>query len=125
MAWLRPAAALAALYAALGVALAALAAHVSGGGSLATAATILLAEAPLLLAGAAAVQAGLIGGWLVGVGLGAGAFGAALFAADLAARVFLGERLFAQAAPSGGSLLILGWLMVAVGTLAFRPGGDD
>lgn len=125
MTWLRPAAALAALYAALGVALAAAAAHVPGGGLLGTAATILLAEAPLLLAGAAAVKARLIGGWLTGVGLGAGAAGAALFAGDLAARVFVGERLFPQAAPTGGALLIAGWVMVALGTVAFRPGGDD
>ncbi|MBP0575181.1 hypothetical protein J8J27_31160, partial [Mycobacterium tuberculosis] len=85
---------------------------------LGTAATILLAEAPLLLAGAAAMQARLTGGWFAGVGLGAGAGGALLFGADLAARVFLGDRLFPQAAPTGGSLLILGWVMVALGTLA-------
>lgn len=125
MTWLRSAAALAALYAAFGVALAAAGAHVPGGTFLSTAATILLAEAPLLLAGAAAVKARLIGGWPVGVGLAAGAAGAALFSADLAARVFLGDRLFPQAAPTGGALLIAGWVMVALGTVAFRPGGDD
>jgi uncharacterized membrane protein YgdD (TMEM256/DUF423 family) len=121
---LRSAAALAALLAGLGVALAAAGAHVPGGGLLATAATILLAEAPLLLAGAAAVKARLIGGRIVGVGLAAGALGALLFAGDLTARVFLGDRLFPQAAPSGGTLMILGWLAVALGSLAYRPGGE-
>lgn len=122
---LRLAAALAALLAALGVALAAAGAHVPGGALLGTAATILLAEAPLLLAGAAAMKAGLIGGWFVGVGLAASAVGAVLFAGDLSARVFLADRLFPQAAPLSGSLMIFGWVMVALGSLAPRRSGDD
>ena len=37
------------------------------------------------------------------------AVGLALFAGDLTSRVMLGDRLFSMAAPTGGSLMILGW----------------
>lgn len=48
--------------------------------------------------------------------------GALLFSADLAARHFLGSGLFPLSAPLGGSLMILGWSLVAVaGPFARRP----
>ena len=37
-------------------------------------------------------------------------FGAALFSADVALLALRGARLFPMAAPSGGTLMILGWL---------------
>ena len=46
--------------------------------------------------------------------------GAALFAADVAMRAYLGHRLFPFAAPTGGMLLIIGWLLVAIAALAAR-----
>ena len=41
-------------------------------------------------------------------------FGAALFAGDLAMRQYAGHSLFTMAAPTGGTLLILSWLVLAV-----------
>ena len=42
--------------------------------------------------------------------------------ADLLARDFLGSRLFPMSAPIGGTLLIAGWLAIAVSALwRFRP----
>jgi uncharacterized membrane protein YgdD (TMEM256/DUF423 family) len=45
------------------------------------------------------------------------AIGACLFSADLAARHFLGAGLFPMSAPFGGTAIIAGWLIVAVGGL--------
>lgn len=92
---------------AVGVALSAAAAHV-GGSFLGTAASFLLFHAPALVA------IGLFGesrwlrlaGFMLGIGL-------MLFCGDLLARDFLGSRLFPFAAPTGGTLLIAGWLAVA------------
>ena len=47
-----------------------------------------------------------------------------LFSGDLAARIAWGERLFANAAPLGGTLLIAGWLSVGaagIGLAIRRP----
>ena len=43
--------------------------------------------------------------------------GVALFAGDLVARDFLDERLFPMAAPTGGGLMILGWICIAASAL--------
>ncbi len=40
--------------------------------------------------------------------------GAALFAGDLSLRQFAGHSLFPMAAPTGGTLLIIGWLVLAI-----------
>jgi len=40
--------------------------------------------------------------------------GTLLFCGDLSYRVFMGARLFPMAAPTGGTLQILGWLAAAV-----------
>ena len=40
--------------------------------------------------------------------------GAALFSGDIALRAFTGHRLFAMAAPTGGTILIIAWLALAV-----------
>ena len=42
------------------------------------------------------------------------AIGLALFCGDLFMRDMTGDRIFPMAAPTGGSLMILGWLAVAV-----------
>ena len=100
------------LFGAAGVAGAAVAAHGGGSAQLAaTAATIALVHAPSLLGLAAFVsrmpRLAPLSGLLIIVGT-------LLFSGDLAARIAGGERLFANAAPIGGSLLIAGWLVVAV-----------
>ena len=43
--------------------------------------------------------------------------GAALFAADVAARAYLGTRLFPYAAPAGGLILIASWVVLIVAAL--------
>ena len=99
---------------AAGVALSAAAAHL-GGAFIGTAASFLLMHAPVFLA------IGLIGAnrflRIASVILLAGLL---LFAGDLLARDFLGSRLFPMSAPIGGTLLIAGWLGIAISALA-RP----
>lgn len=96
---------------AAGVALSAAAAH-RGGAFTGTAASFLLMHAPVFLA------IGLAGGnrclRIAGLVLLAGLV---LFSGDLLARDFLGSRLFPMSAPIGGTLLIAGWLAIAVSAL--------
>jgi uncharacterized membrane protein YgdD (TMEM256/DUF423 family) len=49
--------------------------------------------------------------------------GAALFAADVAARAYLSHRLFPFAAPAGGMIMIVSWLGLAVAALAALRAG--
>ncbi len=99
---------------ATGVALSAAAAH-AGGGNVAVAATFLLAHAPLLLI------AGLLPGRLLSAAGATALLGVALFAGDLLMRHYAGGRLFPMAAPLGGSLMILGWLVAGAAGLRRRP----
>jgi uncharacterized membrane protein YgdD (TMEM256/DUF423 family) len=46
--------------------------------------------------------------------------GTALFAADLTARHFLGHGLFPMSAPTGGVIMMAGWLSVAAGAFFIR-----
>jgi uncharacterized membrane protein YgdD (TMEM256/DUF423 family) len=49
--------------------------------------------------------------------------GAALFAGDVAARAYLGGRLFPFAAPAGGLIMIVSWLaLIAAALAALRAG---
>ncbi|WP_296747265.1 DUF423 domain-containing protein [Mesorhizobium sp.] len=96
---------------AAGVALSAAAAH-RGGAFTGTAANFLLMHAPVFLAiGLAAGNRCLR---IASVVLLAGLL---LFCGDLLARDFLGSRLFPMSAPIGGTLLIGGWLAIAVSAL--------
>lgn len=104
---------LAGLLGAMGVALAAVAAHRVAEPSLATAALF------LILHGAAAMALSALAGtapWSTGFLVSASlmVFAAALFSGDVAARVLVDTRLFPMAAPAGGSLLILAWLTASV-----------
>jgi uncharacterized membrane protein YgdD (TMEM256/DUF423 family) len=99
---------------AAGVALSALAAH-KGGAFTGTAANFLLMHAPVFLA------AGLFGmSRMLRAACLVLLVGLVLFAGDLLARDLAGARLFPFAAPAGGTLLILGWLGVALWALAGR-----
>jgi uncharacterized membrane protein YgdD (TMEM256/DUF423 family) len=97
-----------------GVALSAAAAH-RGGAFTGTAANFLLMHAPVFLA------IGLAGGsrclMIASLVLLAGLL---LFCGDLLARDFLASRLFPMSAPIGGTLLIAGWVAIAVSAL-WRP----
>ncbi|CAN7416537.1 DUF423 domain-containing protein [Pararhizobium sp. LjRoot255] len=46
--------------------------------------------------------------------------GTALFAADLTVRHLLGHGLFPMSAPTGGGLMMLGWLAIAAGAFFKR-----
>lgn len=108
---------IAGLMGAAGVALAAASAHGADASRLASASAMLLFHATAILAGAALIDRSLLHG---GIGLAATsgfALAAALFATDLTLRQYAGHALFPYAAPTGGSLLILSWLALAVAAL--------
>lgn len=109
--------ALAGLAGALGVGLSAAAAHIAGATSLATAAQFLLFHAPALLGLALLAGSGRAQPVLVRVAGFALALGLTLFSGDLSVRALLQVPLFPMAAPSGGMILILGWILVAVAAL--------
>lgn len=95
-----------------GVALSALAAHLTGPGSLDTAARFLIAHAPVLMALPALIAAGIA---RRGAALAAGfaiAAGATLFCGDLAVRALTGLVLIPMVAPTGGVILMAGWALV-------------
>ena len=101
------------LMGASGVILAAAGAHAAPNAGVESAAYTLLFHATAVLGGAALTQQGLFWRPLMLVVLGAWIVGAALFSGDIAVRVFAGHRLFAMAAPTGGTILIAAWLMLA------------
>jgi uncharacterized membrane protein YgdD (TMEM256/DUF423 family) len=105
-----------------GVILAAASAHQPDATRLAAASSMLLFHATAVLALAALADRGLVH---VRIGIAA-AFGfvvaSALFAGDLTLRQYAGHSLFPMAAPSGGTLLIVSWLLVAVAAAWPRRG---
>ena len=103
---------LAALMGADGVILAALSAHQDHATQLEAASSMLLFHAPAVLAVVALAERGLIDRRIaIAAGFGF-VVSAALFAGDLTLRQFAGHRLFPFAAPTGGTLLILSWLLL-------------
>ncbi|UWU72635.1 DUF423 domain-containing protein [Bradyrhizobium sp. NC92] len=111
---------LAGLMGAAGVALAAAAAHGADANRLASASTMLLFHATAILATIALLTRGLLHG---GIGLVAAfgfAIGTALFAGDLTLRQYAGHTLFPMAAPTGGTVMILGWLALSAAAVAAR-----
>lgn len=101
-----------------GVALMALSAHADTTGLMRTAAEMLLFHAPAFLGLAALAQIKRIA--LLPIALVLLALGLALFCGDLLVRVQFEQRLFPMAAPSGGVLMILGWVAVALSALRIR-----
>jgi uncharacterized membrane protein YgdD (TMEM256/DUF423 family) len=105
-----------------GVILAAASAHQGDAARLAPASSMLLFHAVAVLAVVALIERGVIH---AKIGL-AGAFGfvvaSALFAGDLTLRQFAGHSLFPMAAPTGGTLLIVSWLTLAVAAAWPRRG---
>ncbi len=99
-----------------GVALAAAASHLGDGHLLGNAAQMCLVHAPALVAIHAAgerLRTGNAASLLLGLGT-------VLFAGDLVYRHSSGNGLFPMAAPTGGIVMMAGWLAVGVGAL-FRP----
>ena len=105
-----------------GVILAAASAHQGDAARLAPASSMLLFHATAVLAVVALAERGVIHA-RIGI---ASAFGlviaSAVFAGDLTLRQYAGHGLFPFAAPSGGTLLIVGWLALAVAAAWPRQG---
>jgi uncharacterized membrane protein YgdD (TMEM256/DUF423 family) len=105
-----------------GVILAAASAHQPDASRLASASSMLLFHATAVLAVAALAERGVIH---VRIGIAA-AFGfviaTALFSGDLSLRQYAGHGLFPMAAPTGGTLLIISWLALAVAAAWPRRG---
>ena len=109
--------ALAALAGLLGVAGSAAAAHRDGGESLKTASQFLLFHAPAVIGLVAMGSNGALRPALARIAAGALLLGLALFSGDLALRALAGTPLFPMAAPSGGVVLMLGWLLASIAAL--------
>ncbi len=109
--------ALAGLMGAAGVALAAAAAHQGDGSRLAPASSMLLFHAPAVLAAILLVDRRVIHLSLGLVAAFSLIVGAGVFAGDLVMRQYVGQSLFPMAAPTGGTLLILAWVILAVAAI--------
>lgn len=108
---------LAGLLGAAGVALAAAASHLDDTRLIGNASLMCLVHAPSLIAiSLLAVRNRLawVSGWML-------ALGTLLFAADLVVRHAFQHGLFPMAAPSGGMLMIGGWLVLTIGSLLSPP----
>lgn len=107
---------LAGLLGALGVVFSAMAAHGEDQRLLGAAAAACMAQAPALLAlsiGWEKVRTALPASILIGLGC-------ILFAGDLLYRSRVGTGLFPMSAPTGGTMMILGWLAVGLGAIFRR-----
>ena len=97
-----------------GVILAAASAHQPDASRLASASSMLLFHATAVLAVVALAERGVIHA-RIGIAAALGfVIAAGLFAGDLTLRQYAGHGLFPMAAPSGGTLLIISWLALAV-----------
>jgi uncharacterized membrane protein YgdD (TMEM256/DUF423 family) len=97
-----------------GVILAALAAHQGDASRLAPASSMLLFHATAVVATVALAERSIVapkGGLIAAFGF---VIASALFSGDLCLRHFAGHALFPMAAPTGGTLLIASWLVLAI-----------
>lgn len=105
------------LMGAAGVALGAASAHQADAARLASASSMLLFHASAVLAAALLTSQGLVNRPLGLIATFGFILGAALFAGDLTMRQYGGQNLFPMAAPTGGSTLILSWLVLALAAI--------
>lgn len=113
------------LMGASGVVLAAAGAHAAPHAGLDGAAYLLLFHAVAIIGGVALAQHHMLWRPLMLTALIGWMVGAVLFAGDVTMRAFAGHRLFVMAAPTGGTILILAWLVLAgaaICALAGRSG---
>jgi uncharacterized membrane protein YgdD (TMEM256/DUF423 family) len=105
-----------------GVILAAAVAHQPDATRLAAASSMLLFHATAVLAAVALIERGVIHA-RIGIFAAWGfVIAVALFAGDLTLRQYAGHSLFPMAAPTGGTLLIVSWLGLAVAAAWPRRG---
>ena len=111
-AWMMALGALAGLFGAAGVTLAAVGAHMSGSPTVATSAYFFLFHAAALvgICGVADRTTGR-GPAMAGSMI---ALGTILFSGELALHALAGIGTFAKAAPVGGALMIAGWLLTTI-----------
>lgn len=105
------------LMGAAGVTLLAVAAHAAPDIGLDSAGQILLFHAAAVLGVTSLLQQRLLHrplGFTAAAGL---VLGAVLFSGDLTLRAFAGHRLFPMAAPTGGMIQIVSWLILAVAAI--------
>lgn len=115
--------ALAGIMGAAGIMLTAAGAHSKPGVGLDSAGYLLLIHAVAVIAGVLAARQGLVLRPLGLVMLWGFVVGAGLFAADVTMRVYLGTKLFPMAAPTGGMILILAWVvLIPAALMASRAG---
>ncbi|MCJ8141972.1 DUF423 domain-containing protein [Ancylobacter sp. A5.8] len=113
---------LAGLFGTAGVAAAAAGAHAFSDPALTTAATFLMIGA-CALAGTAALAIAQGPGWsFADVSGGLIALGTLLFSGALAGRVVWNVVIFPMAAPTGGTILMAGWLVLALAAFKRRGG---
>ena len=104
-----------------GVMLAAAAAHQPDASRLASASSMLLFHAAAVLGTVALAERGVLHlriGMMAGCGF---VVATALFAGDLTLRHYAGHGLFPMAAPTGGTLLIVSWLALAMAAAWPKP----
>jgi uncharacterized membrane protein YgdD (TMEM256/DUF423 family) len=112
---------LAALMGACGVILAAGAAHLPDATRLASASMMLLFHALAVLATVALAERGIVHRQIGLAAVTGFVVAAALFAGDLTMRQYTGQSLFPMAAPTGGTLMIASWLVLAVAAMWPMP----
>ena len=108
---------LAGLMGACGVVLAAAAAHLADASRLGAASSMLLFHATAVLATVTVADRAIVHpriGTVAAIGF---VIAASLFAGDLTVRQYASHGLFPMAAPTGGTLLILSWVVLAVAAM--------
>ena len=105
---------------AAGIVLAAASAHSAPGTGLDSAGYLLLIHAATVVGGVALLHQTVLSRTAGLIALCGLVLGAVLFAGDVAARAYLGSRLFPMAAPTGGVILIGSWLVLALAALLAR-----
>jgi uncharacterized membrane protein YgdD (TMEM256/DUF423 family) len=106
--------ALAGLMGTAGVMLAAGAAHLPDASRLAAASSMLLFHACAVLGAVALAERGVLHGRIGLLACFGFVIAGGLFAGDLTMRQYAGRSLFPMAAPTGGTLLIASWLVLAL-----------
>ncbi len=106
--------ALAALMGADGVVLAAASAHGAEASRLASASSMLLFHATAVLGAVALAERGIIHARLGLLSAFSFVIAASLFAGDLTLRQYAGHGLFPMATPTGGTMLIVSWLVLGI-----------
>lgn len=110
-----------ALLGALGIITSSMSAHIeTAGQSLNIAANFLLFHAPLLMLLPLLVRNGLTRPRITYLGSIAVLIGVSLFSGELVLRTLAERTLFFMAAPTGGVILISGWLIIALSAVFIR-----